>query len=256
MKHVFRESRFVFILFTLAVFAGCGGSPSSKPPAASTSAPPAAVPPNATLIPDIQKIPAWQSCTACTGNPLGVFSMVEGVASPSLSGSSASFSLRPGTRPFGAALWFKYLTADNQATHFVLDLDFYLQNPSAPQAMEFAVSQSTGTSRYNFAAQCDLANQRAWLVWNPATGWISSGVPCVPPAAESWNHLTWEFERDGSGHSIFKAVTLNGTRSEINISVPDARDSTSGIDVSFQADATRTATPYSVWLDKINLSYW
>ncbi len=256
MKHVFRESRFAFILFALAVFAGCGGSPSSKSPAASTSAPPAAVPPSATTISDIQKVPAWQSCTACTGNPLGVFSMLQGIASPSLSGSSASFSLRPGTRPFGAALWFKYLTADNQATHFVLDLDFYLQNPSAPQAMEFAVSQSTGGNRYNFAAQCDLVNQRAWLVWSPNSGWISSGAPCVPPAAESWNHLTWEFERDGSGHSIFKAVTLNGVRTDINITVPNARDSSSGIDVSFQADASRTATPYSVWLDKISVSYW
>lgn len=183
--------------------------------------------------------------------------MTEGIANPSLSGASARFSMLDGTKPFGGALWFKFLTTDSSATHFVYDLYFYTDNPSAPQALEFNVSQSTGGNRYNFATQCDLAVQRAWLVWNPsASQWALSGVPCVQPPPDTWNHLVWEFERNGSGQVVFKAVSLNGNRSEINMTMAHTPDKNNGIDVAFQLDANHTATPYSVWLDKITLSYW
>lgn len=55
---------------------------------------------------------------------------------------------------------------------------------------------------------------------------------------------------------IFTAVTVNGTRGVVNLSMPHTADSTSGLDVAFQANANGAATPYSVWLDKINLTFW
>lgn len=183
--------------------------------------------------------------------------MAQGVTSPSQSGSSARFSLNNGTTPFGAALWFEFLTQDSNATHFVSDLYFYMDNPSAPQALEFYVSQSVGGSRYSFATQCDLAGQRTWRVWNPAAhAWATSSVPCVQPPPKTWNHLVWEFERNASGQAVFKAVTLNGNRGEVNMSMGHTADGSNGIDVAFQADANRTAAAFSVWLDKITLSYW
>jgi hypothetical protein len=183
--------------------------------------------------------------------------MTQGIASPSLSGASAQFQLLSGTQPFGAALWFKFLGSFDNATHFVYDLFFYVADPSASQGLEFGLSQSANGNRYNFYTQCLLAGSNVWRVWNPpANGWVASSVPCAPPTANSWNHLVWEFERDSSGNVIFIAVTINGNRQVVNMSMPHSADTTSGLDVAFQSDATISATPYSVWLDKINVTYW
>jgi hypothetical protein len=247
-----------------ALFTGCGGQAlSSKPglsnpdPSPSPGASAPGVPENATTIPDIQKLGGWEDCTACTGSAFALYSMKEGIAAPSLSGASARFSMLPGTLPFGGALWFKFLTIDNSATHFVYDLYFYTDQPSAPQALEFNVSQSTGGNRYSFATQCDLSVHRAWMAWSPTeNGWVSTGVPCIQAPPKTWNHLIWEFNRDTSGRAVFAAITLNGDRKEIGISMPPTPDKSNGIDVAFQLDANRTAAPYSVWLDKVNLSYW
>lgn len=255
------------VLLSLALLAGCGGqspaatsvavAPSPPAPGPSPSPTPTPVNPNAKTIPDIQKLAGWENCTVCTGSALAVYSMTQGISSPSLSGSSARFQLLTGTEPFGAALWFKFLGAQNGATHFVYDLFFLVDHPDQAQALEFNVSQSAGGSRYNFSTQCDLAGQHAWRVWDPVAGqWVASAVHCAQPKANTWNHLVWEFERDAGGNVIFVAVTVNGTRGVVNLSMPRAPDSTSGVDVAFQADANLTAALYSVWLDKVTLTFW
>lgn len=183
--------------------------------------------------------------------------MTQAVPDPSLSGASQRFQLLAGTQPFGGVLWFKYLGSFDSATHFVYDLFFYVDNASAPQALEFNVSQSANGNRYNFSTQCLLVGQNVWRVWDPVVHtWAASSVPCAQPAPNTWNHLTWEFERDSSGNVIFTAVTLNGNRGVVNLTMTHVADSTSGVDVSFQPDANETAVPYSVWLDKISLTYW
>jgi hypothetical protein len=42
----------------------------------------------------------------------------------------------------------------------------------------------------------------------------------------------------------------------VNMSMPHGSDSSSGVDIAFQADANMNATPYSVWLDKVSLTFW
>lgn len=248
-------------MFASTLLAGCGGKMASlnaampHPISTPTPAPPS---PNATTISDIQKLGGWENCTAaCTNTPAAVFSLTQGISSPSLSGASAQFQLLSGTQPFGSALWFKFLGSFDQATHFVYDLFFFIDNPSVSQAIEFNVSQSANGSRYNFSTQCDLAGQHLWRVWEPvAQQWVPSSVPCGQPLPNTWNHLIWEFERDSMNQVIFTAVTLNGKRAAVNLSMPHVADSQSGLDVAFQADASLTATPYSVWLDKVTLTYW
>jgi hypothetical protein len=255
------------LLLCLAFLAGCGGqsqNPTSvavapSPPAPSPSPTPSPTPanPNAKTIPDIQKLTGWENCTVCTGSKLAVYSMTQGISSPSLSGSSARFQLLTGTQPFGAALWFKFVGTENSATHFVYDLFFLVDNPGSAQALEFNVSQSTGGNRYSFSTQLDIADQNTWRVWDPvANHWVASTVHSPKLEPNIWYHLIWEFERDAGGNVVFTAVTLNDTRSVVNLSMPHTADSTSGLDVAFQADANTAATPYSVWLDKVNLTFW
>lgn len=251
----------IAVFFALVWIAGCGGHSSSPGSNLMNSAPSptpgAGTPSNARVIPDIQKMAGWQTCTgACANTPKAVFSMTQGVKSPSESGASAKFQLLPGTLPFAGVLWFKFLGAANSATHFVYDLNFYLDNPSAPQGLEFNVSQSANGAHYDFSTQCDLAG-RVWRVWDPIKKtWAASAVPCVQPPPNTWNHLVWEFERNSSGQVVFTAVTLNGNRGAVNMTMPHTGDSQSGVDIAFQEDANQTATPVNVWLDKVTLTFW
>jgi hypothetical protein len=42
----------------------------------------------------------------------------------------------------------------------------------------------------------------------------------------------------------------------VNLSMQHTADSNSGLDIAYQADANGSGTPYSVWLDKVSLTYW
>jgi len=265
--------------FVSIIALGCGGSGSSSDPAkpgtASASPTPSPSPaasptpagsptpspsptPNSTTISGIQNLAGWESCTGtCTNTATAVFALTQGVASPSMSGSSAEFQLLSGTQPFGAALWFKFLGSFPSATHFVYDLWFFIDDPSASQALEFNVAQAAHGNRYNFSTQCLFAGKNIWRVWDPSTGsWSASSAHCPPPAANTWNHLIWEVERDFSDNVIFTAVTVNGTRQLVNLTMGHTADSTNGLDVAFQPDADLSATPYAVYLDKVSLTFW
>jgi hypothetical protein len=263
LKNLLRPSLVIMTFAACAALAGCGGHSNSTQSATAAPSPgpspsPGSANPNAKTISDIQKLGGWQSCFgSCSGTPAAVFSMAQGVAAPSLSGSSARFQLLPGTKPFGGVLWFKALGAQNNATHFIYDLNFYVDNPGAAQALEFNVTQSAGGARYNFSTQCDLAGGHTWRAWDPVGfKWVSSSATCATPAANTWTHLVWEFERQPGGSVIFTAVSVNGQRQVVNLSMPHTSDSNSGVDIAYQSDANLTGTPYSVWLDKVSLTFW
>jgi hypothetical protein len=272
LKKLLRPSLVVFTFAASTVIAGCGGSmasssstpvassanPAPSPDASPSPTPTGGAPSNAQVIPDIQKLTGWQTCVlSCAGAPAANFSLTQGIASPSLSGSSDRFSLLAGTSSFGAVLWFKALGAHNSATHFLFDLNFYVDNPGAAQALEFYVTQSTGGARYNFGTQCDLAGGHAWRMWdNIGKKWVASAATCPTPAAKTWNHLVFEFQRQTGGNLMFTAVTFNGQRSVVNLSMQHTADSSSGLDVAYQLDANGSGTPYSVWVDKVSVTYW
>lgn len=268
VKKLLRRSLLPVTLAAIAALAGCGGQvedAASKPvpqpadPAAVTTATAGAVtiPTTAQSITNIQKLTGWQTCFgSCTATPMAKFSMTQFIVSPSLSGSSARFSLLVGTQPWGAALWYKTLGAHNSATHFLFDLYYYVDNPTAAQALEFYVTQNANGARYNIGAQCDLA-RHSWRMWdNIGKRWVGSAAICPRPAARTWNHVVFEFQRQVGGNVIFTAVTLNGVRSLVNLSMGHTASSSSGLDIAYQSDSNSTGTPYSVWLDKVKLTYW
>jgi len=266
MKNQRKQFSLSAVVFIVAVFAvtlsGCGGQTmvatnATPTPSPAPTATPGNTPSNAQTISSVQNMAGWQSCTTCTGSALAVFSLKQGVATPSLSGSAAQFQMLTGTHPFGGALWFEFLGAHDNASHFVYDFFFYVDNPSAAQAIEFNVSQSDGTNRYSFNTQCDLAGSKTWRVWDPVgSKWVASSVGCAEPPAKTWTHVVWEFEHDSSGNVIFEAVTVNGTRGVVNMSMAHTADTEHGLDIAYQSDANLNGTPYSVYLDKVNLTYW
>jgi hypothetical protein len=206
----------------------------------------------------IQTMPSWDSCSVCAGaggnGPNTSHSMDEGIGSPSLSGAAARFNL--GGTPWGAALWWKELGGHDDVQNFRYDVDFYVESISATQALEFDVNQNAGGNRYIFGTECDFRSSGTWRIWNSAAGhWVSSGISCPAPQPGTWNHLTWEFRRNGA-QVIFVAVTLNGDRHSIDQTFDAIPQGGSGLDVAFQADLTGSGGDVSVWLDNVSLTWW
>jgi len=224
---------------------------------AAPPAPTPAPPTSAANASQIQTQGGWDNCDVCAGDagngPSTAHAMVEGVSSPSLSGSSARFDI--GGTPWGAALFWRELGSHDEAQNLRYDLDFYVDSISSGQALEFDVNQTTGGSKYIFGTECDFRGSGTWRVWNaPAATWASTGIGCAAPSAGTWHHLTWEFQR-GGGQTHFIAVTLDGNRHDVGINFGAIGQSGSGLDIAFQADLTASGSNQSVWLDNVSLSW-
>jgi hypothetical protein len=208
---------------------------------------------------NIDQMTGWASCTVCAGangsGPVAVYSMVENQASPSLDGASAKFSIS-GSTPYADALWWKQLGAVDTATNLKYDLDFYLTNPAAAQALEFDNNQSNGVHKFIYGTQCNIKSGGVWDVWGNAAGnWISTGIACSAPTAFKWHHLTWEFQRT-STNVIFVGFTYDGVTHYVNRSYPARSSTVHELNVAFQMDGDYAMHAYSTWLDRITLTYW
>ncbi len=207
---------------------------------------------------NIEQKTGWQSCTVCAGTAgagdAAKYSRTPNQSSPSMDGHSTKHWLG-GTNNYTNALWWKQLGANNNAHHFKYDLYFYVKNPNAVQALEFDVNQATGTKRYIFGTECSF-KRGYWDVYQAGTGWIKTGIWCGKPAAYKWHHLTWEFQRTSDNKVKFVAVTLDGKKNYVNRTYSPHASGAKEINVAFQMDGDKYQTDYSVWLDKVKLTYW
>jgi len=208
---------------------------------------------------NIEQLTGWQSCDSCAGpggaGPTAPHSMTQNVADPSMDGKAAEFWLG-GDTPYSAALWWKQLGARDSATKFTYDLYFYLKNPSVSQALEFDVNQTLNGKMYIFGTECNLKGTKTWRVYDHYDKWINTGIPCAVPAAYTWHHLVWEFQRTSDGKMHFLSVTLNGKKSYVDRKQLPRPKTVRELNVAFQLDGNSTMTDYSAWLDKVTLKIW
>jgi hypothetical protein len=209
----------------------------------------------------LQDISSWQWCTqqlagtACaSGIGQASSTQTQNLATPSLSGASAQYSLG-GTTGYSNALWWISLGGGTPLNTFTYDLDFYIDNASAVEALEFDVNQSYGGIRYTWGTECSFLNTHKWDVWNPLTEkWVPSSAPCNTVTSNKWHHLTWQFDRvNNQVHYI--SVTLDGTTMPLNLTFPPQPNwKEEDIDIAFQMDGNYHQTPYNVWLDNVTLT--
>jgi hypothetical protein len=201
---------------------------------------------------NIDDMSGWSSCGSCAGGNVGTWWMKH-VASPSLDGSSAEFYL--GGKSYANALWWRQLGGNSGAYHFTYDLYFYLYSPSVAQALEFDVNQATGGHKWIFGTECDARYGHVWKVWNTAGRyWVNTYKSCYP-AGYKWNHLTIQVERV-SGQAHFVSITLNGYTQYINKYFWPESSSAYEINTAFQMDLDSYGQGYSVWIDRMKLTYW
>ncbi len=224
------------------------------------------VPPQAPGVSKIQTLANWQPCSAkfppgdpragqicAAGSGNAVSTMTEGQSTPSLSGSSAKFTMG-GPTPYTNELYTKFLGGGSNVSHFTYDLYFMVDNPTAPQALEFDVNQTFGNTRWVFGTECNFKGSGKWDVWDAVKGWQPTTVPCNPFPANTWIHLVWTFERAGNQvHYI--SVQVQDQVFPLNLYYSNQPGWTmEDIDVAFQMDGNYQQQPYNVWLDNVTLN--
>jgi len=228
--------------------------------------------PTQTTISGIQSMPGWQTCAGdfpagsgragqvcASGNPNPpTFSMTQGQATPSMDGKSTEFSIS-GPNGYSNQLSFNAIAGGNNVSHFTYDLYFYIDNPAAPQALEFDANQTFGGYRWVWGSECNFKGETPpmWDIWDDASGvWRESNVPCNPFPANTWIHLIWQFERVGNQVHYISLQVGDQTYNVDTYYNNQADWTLEEIDTAFQMDLAQPPVAYNVWLDQVNLTAW
>ena len=219
----------------------------------------ASPPPTQHTYTNINQMPGWENCDACAGRdgrgPRVPHSLTQHVTTPSVDGRSAKFNVGNG-HPYTAALWWKQLGLQPNASHFSYDFYFYIQNPDAVQALEFDMNQSVAGHKFIFGHECSPRGSHQWDVWDGLHArWIPTGVSCTGLTPYHWHHVVFAAERVGT-RTHFISVTLDGHTSYFNRFYTARPSGAHELNVAVQLDNNSRGVNYSLWADKINLNYW
>jgi hypothetical protein len=142
--------------------------------------------------------------------------------------------------------------------NFTYDVYFYGTNLAASEALEFDVNQFFGGMGFVWGHECRLAAgvPHEWKIWdNVDHKWVSTGLSCNP-VSNSWNHLIIQVERTSDNKLLYKTITLNGYTQTVNRTFnPFSAPGWYGITINYQMDGNYKQTPYTVYVDKLNLTY-
>ena len=215
--------------------------------------------------------PSYDICGSCKPNgPQTTWAMTQGVSSLSLSGNSTKLDIG-GSQVYSDVLWNNHLIGDFSSQgmpdsnhtliptlhNFIYDVYFFGTNLEQSEALEFDLNQFFGGQGFIWGHECRIAGGHQWDIWdNVNQKWFPTGVACNP-VSNSWNHLVIQVQRTSDNHLLFQSITLNGATSTLNkYFSPGPAPGWYGVTINYQQDGNYAQQPYSIWLDKLNFSYW
>ena len=212
---------------------------------------------------------SYAICSSCKpSGPQLVWWRGTGTNQPS---SSAIQHHIGGSTQYADALWNNHLIGDfsSQGLHdtnktlipslhnFTYDVYFYVKNIGLSQALEFDINQFFGGKGFIWGHECRIAGGHEWDIWdNVNTHWVKTGISCNP-IDNAWNHLVLVVQRTSNNQLLFKSITLNSKVATLNRTYnPGNGHNWYGVTVNYQQDGNKNQTPYDVYIDRFNFSYW
>ncbi|HEX7284877.1 MAG TPA: Ig-like domain-containing protein [Candidatus Angelobacter sp.] len=212
----------------------------------------------------IEEQTGWQTCGNCgnTGHTgaTASYHMSRGIGSPSLDGSSSSFSISGA--PFSNGYWFvgQHPAPSKGLQYLGYEFDIYIPKgmENSPQAIEFECQQGLNGWAYNFAFQADYAGG-TWRVFNyVAKRWESTGIKLTRFTPGTWHHVLAEYHNNPATHQVYHdAITIDGVRHAVTaFRVHSAKSTGSGnyFNAAFQLDLNSKGTPYHVFVDRMKVT--
>jgi hypothetical protein len=184
--------------------------------------------------------------------------MTRGITSPTVDNTttSAQFSIG-GSHPYTDGYWWR-----SNATHPTepvkkLVYDFYMYVPAgiAPQAIEFECQQAANGYIYNFAWQANYG-AKIWRTFDyTAKKWVPTTMP-FPGFTPGWHHIIAEYHAEGS-NTVHDALTIDGVRTAVNVTRPATYTGHSSeyLTNAFQLDLNSAPSPFSVYVDKMKITF-
>src|SRR6267142_143038 len=219
--------------------------------------------PAGTVIGHIEEV-AWLTCGNCgndggTGTAAGYFD-TRGIAAPSEDGSSTRFSIAA-TVPFTNGYFYQVHTpiaVPIAALTYEFDLYIPAGFETLPQAIEFECQQILNGWVYNFAWQAPY-HSPTWRTFDYGLKrWDASTIPFTHFTPDTWHHLVAEYHNDTVAHTVIHdALTVDGIRYPVNITHNAffSGAANNQFTNAVQLDSNLTASPYSVYIDSMRITY-
>lgn len=216
------------------------------------------------MIDNIEDANQWLTCGACGndggGGAVANYSATVGMASPSEDGASTRFSIAA-TVPYTNGYFYQVhnpIHAQIGALQYEFDLYIPTGSENAPQALEFECQQQLNGWIYNFAWQADYASNE-WRIFNYGTKvWETAHLPFQRFTPGTWHHIVSEYHNDVASHSVYhEALTVDGVRTPVNIrhDAFQSGDANDKFTNAFQLDSNNAPLAYSVFLDRMKVTY-
>ena len=212
--------------------------------------------------------PKYEICTDCTSVKWG---FAQGVTAPA--GGPTTTATRydlGGTVKYSDALFSNHVMGDgttqgipdsngaimNSIRHMVYDVYFYGDHINLAHALEFDIGLNVSGRAMMFGTECRMEGNKLWAIWdNPNQKWVDTQVPCKAVAGK-WNHLVIKFSHTSDHKLIYDSITLNGTTTAVNWTNNSIPSNWHGMVINFQLDGNGAQSDFSVYLDKLNISYY
>ena len=127
-----------------------------------------------------------------------------------------------------------------------------------PQAIEFECQQILNGYVYNFSWQA-LYPGNTWRIFDYGLKqWQATGIPLTRFTPGTWHHIFVEYHNDTVAHTVIHdAITVDGVRTPVNITHNAffSGAANNQFTNAFQLDSNSAATPYSVYVDQMKITY-
>ena len=206
----------------------------------------------------------WLTCGACGNNggtgPIAAYSNTLGIAAPSEDGSSTQFSIAASV-PFTNGYFYQTHTpVTTQITALTYEFDLYIPpgSENLPQAIEFECQQVLNGWVYNYSWQA-LYPGNTWRIFDYGLKrWDATGIALTRFTPGTWHHIVAEYHNDTAAHTVLHdAITVDGVRVPVNITHNAffSGSANNQFTNAVQLDSNSAATPYSVYIDKMRITY-
>jgi hypothetical protein len=231
------------------------------------------------------KTPKTGGAASCRGDdlaciakaPIAIMNPVRFVANPSplpvsSDGRSVLFETLAGTEPYGNALYgASSFDNDPSRDRFIWDM-WVMTTSTNIQTLEIDLPSTVGGKTFMMGTQCNVA-AGYWDFWDDTAQSATHPLPphwqhvtpkpgnnnlICNPKPNQWMHLRFHFVRGDTTYR-FMALEVDGVNhslSELPESHPRARGWGDGTSLQIQLDSDYSATPFKLYIDKMNLTKW
>jgi hypothetical protein len=238
-------------------------SPSPTPVSAPSPSPTPATTTSGTVIDRVEEAP-WLTCGNCgnTGatGPTAAYFDTLGIASPSEDGSSTQFSIAATAAFTNGYFYQKHAPINTPITALSYEFDLYIPagSENLPQAIEFECQQVLNGWVYNFAWQA-LYPGNTWRIFDfGLKQWDATGIAFTRFTPGAWHHIVAEYHNDTVAHTVLHdAIVVDGVRIPVNITHNAffSGATNNQFTNAVQLDSNSTAAPYSIYVDKMRITY-